>query len=71
MCSFGTSTVGYVVKVGDLVTYNSLEILERFIGLIIEVGEYPGNADIKVLWTHEKVALTQKSSHLKVINESR
>ena len=59
------------MNVGDLVTYSSSEISDRFIGLIVEVGVYTGNADTKVLWTHEKVALTQKSSHLKVVNESR
>ena len=59
------------MNVGDLVTYSSSEISDRFIGLIVEVGVYTGNADTKVLWTHEKVALTQKSSHLKVINEGR
>jgi len=59
------------MKVGDLVTYASTEISDRFIGLIVDVGVYTGNTDVKVLWTHEKVALTQKSSHLKVVNESR
>ena len=59
------------MKVGDMVTYASTEISGRFIGLIVEVGVYISNTDVKVLWTHEKVALTQKSSHLKVINESR
>ena len=59
------------MKVGDLVTYNSPAITGKFAGLIIEVGIWTGNADVKVLWAHEKVALTQKSSHLKVINESR
>ena len=59
------------MKVGDLVTYASTEISDRFIGLIVEVGVYISNTDVKGLWTHEKVALTQKSSHLKVINESR
>ena len=56
------------MKVGDLVTYNSPAITGNFAGLVIEVGEWTGNADVKVLWTHEKVALTQKSSHLKVVS---
>ena len=55
------------MKVGDLVTYNSPAITGKFAGLIIEVGIWTGNADVKVLWAHENVALTQKSSHLKVI----
>ena len=59
------------MKVGDLVTYSSPAITGNFVGLIVEVGAWTGNADVKVLWTHENVALTQKSSHLRVINESR
>ena len=59
------------MKVGELVTYSSPAITGNFVGLVTEVGAWTGNADVKVLWTHEKVALTQKSSHLKVIHESR
>jgi hypothetical protein len=59
------------MKVGDLVTYKSAGISESFAGLIVEVGAWTGNADVKVLWQHEKVALTQKAAHLKVINEAR
>jgi hypothetical protein len=59
------------VKVGDLVTYSSPAVTGKFVGLVTEVGQWVGNADVKVLWTHEKVALTQKSAHLRVINESR
>ena len=59
------------MKVGDLVTYSSTAIFGKFVGLVTEVGKWTGNADVKVLWTHEKIALTQKSSHLKVINASR
>lgn len=58
------------MKVGDLVTYR-VKMMRPMIGLVVEVGIYAGNADVKVLWTHEKAALTQKSSHLKVISESR
>ena len=56
------------IYVGDLVTYNSASITGKFAGLVTEVGSWQGNTDVKVLWTHEKVALTQKSSHLKVIS---
>ena len=56
------------IYAGDLVTYNSEFQLGNFAGLVTEVGSWQGNADVKVLWTHEKVALTQKSSHLKVIS---
>ena len=59
------------MKIGDLVTYSSPAITGNFVGLVTEVGEWTGNADVKVLWTHEKVAITQKSFHLRVINESR
>ena len=59
------------MKVGDLVTYSSAAITGNFVGLITEVGKYTGNADVKVLWAHENEPITQKSSHLKVINESR
>ena len=56
------------IYAGDLVTYNSPAITGNFAGLVTEVGSWQGNTDVKVLWTHEKVALTQKSSHLKVIS---
>jgi hypothetical protein len=56
------------IHVGDLVTYSSVMIAGNFAGLVTEVGSWTGNADVKVLWTHEKVAITQKSSHLKVIS---
>ena len=59
------------IYVGDLVTYNSAAITGSFVGLVTEVGDWTGNADVKVLWTHEKVALTQKSSHLKVAHTHR
>ena len=55
------------MKVGDLVTYSSPAVTGKFVGLVTEVGQWVGNADVKVLWTHEKVALTQKSSHLKLL----
>tara|TARA_R110002110_G_scaffold110512_2_gene275380 strand:- start:822 stop:1019 length:198 start_codon:yes stop_codon:yes gene_type:complete len=58
------------IYVGDLVTYNSPAITGNFAGLVTEVGSWQGNADVKVLWTHEKVALTQKSWYLKVIHSS-
>jgi hypothetical protein len=56
------------IHVGDLVTYSSVMIAGSYAGLVTEVGSWQGNTDVKVLWTHEKVALTQKSSHLKVIS---
>tara|TARA_Y100000310_G_C20449338_1_gene699914 strand:+ start:101 stop:304 length:204 start_codon:yes stop_codon:yes gene_type:complete len=61
---------GAKMKVGDLVTYSSPAITGNFVGIVVEVGAWTGNCDIKVLWSHEKVAVTQKSFHLKAINES-
>ena len=55
------------MKVGDLVTYSSPAITGNFVGLVTEVGKYTANADVKVLWAHENVALTLKSSHLKLV----
>ena len=56
------------MKVGDLVTYASPAIIGKFAGLVVEVGKYTGNADVKVLWTHENEPITQKSFHLKVVS---
>ena len=57
------------MKVGDLVSYAFQAARERKglsidVGLVVETGKYTGNTDVKVL-------ITQKSSHLRVINESR
>jgi hypothetical protein len=57
------------MKVGDLVGHYLGD--EHPVGLVIEVGKYAGNADVKVLWNGTSEALTQKSMYLKVINESR
>ena len=64
------------MKVGDLVTYAFQTLRWQKgqsvdVGLVIETGKYPGNADVLVLWGGSPHALTQKSSHLRVINESR
>jgi hypothetical protein len=58
------------MKVGDLVTYSSPAITGNFVGLITEVGGWTGNADVKVLWTGSTEAVTQKSSHLKLLTFS-
>lgn len=59
------------MKVGDLVQTNE-RAGEFFttVGIIIEVGVYTGNRDIKVLWEDGRV-LTYKSKYVKVANESR
>jgi hypothetical protein len=59
------------MKVGDLVAYSSPGITRDYVGLIVGVGKWAGNCDIKVLWAHEKAPLTQKSFHVKVISASR
>jgi len=40
------------------------------VGLIVEIGKYTGNADVKVLWTGSTEAVTQKSDHLKLLTFS-
>ena len=61
------------MKVGDLVTYRSSAITGNFLGLIVEVGQWTGNCDVRVLWCHEEANPSQtcKSSYLRVVNESR
>ena len=61
------------VKVGDLVSYAFQASRQRKglsfdVGLVVETGKYTGNADVKVLWTGSTEAVTQKSSHLKLIS---
>jgi hypothetical protein len=58
------------IYVGDLVTYSSAAIFGNYAGLVTEVGAWAGNADVKVLWTHENEPITQKSSHLKLLTSS-
>jgi hypothetical protein len=60
--------MGYVVKVGDLVTWTWGDGKES--GVVIEVGMYAGNKDTKVFWSGSEV-MTEKSQELKVINGSR
>ncbi len=36
------------MQVGDLVTWKSYD--EGVVGLIVEIGKYAGNGDVKVLW---------------------
>ena len=68
------------VKVGDLVSYAFQASRQRKglsidVGLVVETGKYTSGADVKVLWMGSgavaTVAVTQKSDHLRVINESR
>ena len=60
------------MKVGDLVRFRSTVVSRDFIGLVTAVGQWTGNADVKVLWNDHPEPVTQKSGHLKkVISESR
>ena len=63
------------MQVGDLVTYwyqlsRWREGLSVHVGLVVETGKYTGNADVKVLWTGSTEAITQKSSHLSIVDKS-
>ena len=61
------------MQVGDLVTYHFQ--LPRWskgqsvnVGLIVEVGKYTGNRDVKVLWTNTPNAQTEASQHLALVD---
>ena len=61
------------MKVGDLVTYAFQATRWRKgqsvdVGLVVETGKWTGNADVKVLWTGSTEAVTQKSEHLKLVD---
>ena len=61
------------MQVGDLVTFlfqdkRWREGLSVDVGLVVETGQWVGNADVKVLWAGKPEAITQKSAHLRVIN---
>ena len=62
------------MKVGDLVKYDThtqkWAAGLNLTGLVVEVGAYVGNKDVKILW-NGGLTTTQKSSRLEVINESR
>ena len=63
------------MKVGDLVTFTfqaprwqrgqSVDV-----GLVVETGKYTGNTDVKVLWKGETEPRTQKSAHLRFVDDS-
>jgi len=63
------------MKVGDLVKFKSSAYSS--IGLVIEIGAYVGNKDVKVCWSRPNLHLdcedihTEYSKVLEVINESR
>jgi hypothetical protein len=65
------------MKVGDLVKYKNLHghvvdgkfISKSWVGIIVEIGKYTGNSDVKVSWNN--AICTECSDSLEVINESR
>jgi hypothetical protein len=64
------------MKPGDLVTYAFQAArwrkgLSVNVGLIVEVGKYTGNTDVKVLWTNTPNAQTEKSSGLMFVKDIR
>ena len=67
------------MQVGDLVTYAFQATRWRKgqsvdVGLVVEIGKYTGNADVKVWWfgpgRYSPEPITQKSDHLKLIDKS-
>lgn len=56
------------MNVGDIVKFQKTWIVAT--GIIIEVGVYSGNKDIKVMW-EDGVIFTEKSKLMKVISEDR
>tara|TARA_B100000131_G_scaffold320565_1_gene369012 strand:- start:1058 stop:1261 length:204 start_codon:yes stop_codon:yes gene_type:complete len=54
------------MKVGDLVTWSWGDGKEM--GVVIEVGIYTGNKDIKVFWD-DSVIMTERRNELRIVNE--
>ena len=57
------------MKVGDLVQIKDIcpTYGKVMVALVIELGVYAGNCDVKVLWQTHTEPRTHKSWHLKVI----
>ena len=57
------------MKVGDLVQRS--DICPRYgrvmVALVIELGVYAGNRDVKLLWQTHTEPVTADSTHLKVV----
>ena len=63
------------MKVGDLVTYSFQSFRWRVgrsvdVGLIVEIGKYTGNADVKVLWKGKVGLQTDASQHLRLVDDA-
>ena len=62
-------------KIGDLVTYWFQRPRWRkgqsvHLGVVIEIGKFTGNRDVKVLWAGSPEPLTECSQHLTLVNDS-
>jgi hypothetical protein len=55
------------MQVGDLVRFRSTGITLSTIGVVIEIGKWTGNTDVKVVWNDSLKVETWKSVYLKVI----
>ena len=57
------------MKVGDLVQIKDIcpTYGKVMVALVIELGVYVGNCDVKVLWQTHTEPRTHKSWHLKVV----
>jgi hypothetical protein len=63
------------MQVGDLVTFTFQTSRWKKgesvdIGLVVETGKYTGNTNIKVLWKGETEPRVQKTSHLRLVDDS-
>ena len=56
------------MKVGDLVRFKSNAYSS--IGIVVEVGMYVGNKDVKVLWNRDPDPFTERSAVLEVVSRS-
>ena len=63
------------MQVGDLVTFAFQTSRWRKgesvdIGLVVETGKFTGNTNIRVLWKGETEPRIQKTSHLRLVDDS-
>jgi hypothetical protein len=63
------------MQIGDLVTFAFQTSRWRKgesvdIGLVVETGKFTGNTNIRVLWKGETEPRIQKTSHLRLVDDS-
>jgi hypothetical protein len=63
------------MQVGDLVTFTFQTSRWKRgesvdIGLVVETGKFTGNTNIRVLWKGETEPRIQKTSHLRLVDDS-